>query len=371
MDIFKFRNPTAPTRMEQGEIVDNLKSKMWIERYREAGDFTITADIDSGAREKLPLGTFISHVDTEEIMMVENHEISEDRGKPTDVKITGRGFDAVTLEQRIVSSNRVFPNVFGSADFELGGNYSWVQAKYLIENHILLALLQDPSDELPYVEVDIDVEDTAAVLIARSVPRGQTVYSSLLSILEIDNLGIKVARPASGETNTKLILHSGVNRSAQVVYSYDTGEIESSDYLWSIKRLKTSALVSGKWIEIRVDDPTKSGIDRRMMYVDASDIDDAFTAPPEGSDLVDIQVKMEQRGLAALAAQKEIALVKAEVSKENTKVVYRRDFNVGDLIMVSGDYNETRPMRISEFVEIEDENGQQAYPTLTIDEVEG
>jgi hypothetical protein len=164
------------------------------------------------------------------------------------------------------------------------------------------------------------------------------------------------------------VIHRGVDRSAQVVYSYDTGEIESADYLWSIKKLKNSALVSGKWVEVRVDDLSKTEYNRRMMYVDASDIDDPFDAPPTGIDLLNIEVKMEQRGVAALAAQKEIALAKAEVSKENTKATYRRDFDVGDLIMVSGDYNETSKMRVTEFVEIEDERGQSAYPTLTMDE---
>ena len=372
MDIFKFRNPTAPTKMEQGEVVDGFKSKMWIERYREAGEFELIASIDTGIREKLPLGTFISHSDTDEIMIVENHEISDERGEVTDVKITGRGFESY-LEQRIVGSNRNFPNNLGYSDYTLPEHYSWVQAVNLVKDHILTSQLVDDYDAIPFVQVLHTMTGTSD-LAERSIKRGEDLYSALLGVLEIDQLGIRVVRPGPwspltpGSADTAFVIHKGVDRSAEIVYSYDTGEIESADYLWSLKRLKNSALVSGKWVEVRVDNLTDVEYKRRMMYVDASDIDEAFDAPPTGTDLNTITVKMEQRGFAALAAQRELALVKAEVSRENVRAVYRQDFNVGDLITVSGDYNETRAMRVSEYVEIEESGGQSSYPTLTVDE---
>lgn len=372
MDVFKFRNPTSPTKMEQGEIIDGFKSKMWIERYRDSGEFSFIAGIDSGIREKLPIGTFVSHVDSSEIMIVENHEISENRGEPTDIKITGRGFESF-LEQRIVSSNRYFPDVTGSTDYVLPIGYSANQALFLIENHIIADALINDDDALPYVNAYTEVSGIGEY-VERSIHRGQDVYSALLEMLKVDNLGIKVVRPGTwsplGPTspNTAIVIHVGTDRSSQIVISYDSGEIESADYLWSQKKLKNSVLVSGKWVEIRIDNVSTTGYNRRMMYVDASDIDDAYTSSPTGTDLTMIMSRMEQRGLAALAAQKDIALVKAEVSKQSTKAVYRRDYNVGDFIMVAGDYHEARPMRVSEFVEIEDENGQSAYPTLTVDE---
>jgi len=73
MDVFTFLNPTSPTKMEQGVFVNGLLSKMWVERYRQAGEFRFTAKASSGVREQLPLGAFISHTDTHEIMVVDNH----------------------------------------------------------------------------------------------------------------------------------------------------------------------------------------------------------------------------------------------------------------------------------------------------------
>jgi hypothetical protein len=59
-------------------------------------------------------------------------------------------------------------------------------------------------------------------------------------------------------------------------------------------------------------------------------------------------------------------LTKAEVSREVNQSQYRVDFSVGDLVTIQGDYNEVSTMRISEYVEIEDQNGYIGYPTLTM-----
>ncbi len=371
MDIFKFLNPTHPAKMEQGEIIDGFKSKMWIERYREAGEFTLIASLESGIREKLPLGTFISHVDTQEIMIVEDHQISDNKGEMSDVTITGRGFESF-LENRVTGSNRIFPNKFGYPGFDMTADYSWIQAVYLIEQHILESALIDDKDAVPYVEVQNHVPiGTPGFFNYRTVEKGESLYSGLVAHLKEDDLGIKVIRPTISNPNVVLAIHKGVDRSSNLVFSFETGEIESADYLWSNKKIKNSAWVSGRWVEVRVDDFYKEGYGRRMMYIDASDLDETLEASPADGDPIYalLQNMMWQRGYSALAGQKELSLAKAEVNKESSmKAIYRVDYNVGDMIMVAGSYGAARPMRVSEFVEIEDENGRSAYPTLSIEE---
>lgn len=363
MDIFKFHNPTSPTKMEQGEIINNIDSKMWVERYREAGEFSLRASVSSGLRKALPIGSFISHVDTAEIMIVENHEITEERGKNAEIVVSGRGFETF-LENRVVGSNQTFP-VSPVSDYSFGVNYSAQYAKILIEENISATYLLDDDNELPWVLVVADVI-TGDVSEQRVIPRGN-VYERLLEMLEIVDLGVKIIRPGMGAdaTSTTINIHQGVDRSATVIFSYDTGEIDQADYLWSNKKLKNAALLSGKWVE-NVILTADAKYNRRMMLVDTSDLDGSLTEIPTGDVLDYILAAMYQRGLQALAAQRDLALTKAEVSRENTRSVYRRDFNVGDLVTVSGDYNETAKMRVSEYVEIEDETGQSAYPTLSL-----
>jgi hypothetical protein len=101
--------------------------------------------------------------------------------------------------------------------------------------------------------------------------------------------------------------------------------------------------------------------------VNATDIDEHYTLPPFGTELDDIVAKMQQRGSEALSSLNDVALTKAEISREVVNSIYRVDFDVGDLITVSGDYNEVSTMRISEYVEIEDETGEIGYPTLSME----
>lgn len=371
MDIFRFHNPTSPTKLEFGEIVNNLRSKLWIERYRQAGEFRLVGKADSGIRESLPIGSIISHVDTTELMIVEDHQINDNKDKETEIVITGRGFETF-LDHRIVGSNKNFPFVGNLPDYVLAPNYTWQQAVDLISEHINADSLIDDSDALPYVRVSSIVVGVS-VSVERSVKRG-SLYTRLLELLEVDNLGLKVIRPgkwapAGAGVNISMIIHVGVDRTKEVIFSYDSGEIQSSDYLWSSRKLKTSALVSGRWVEVRVNVAgSSSEYSRRMMYVDASDIDESYDQAPTGAELSAVIAKMQQRGNEALAAQKDIALTKTEVSKDNATLAYRKDYNVGDLITVSGAYAEiTSTRRISEYVEIEDETGVKSYPTLTMD----
>ncbi len=80
MEVFKFRNPTNPTRLDQGELVNGLKTIMWIERYRDISDFEFTANAETMIHTLLPIGTMISHTESTEVMVVENHEIKEEIG---------------------------------------------------------------------------------------------------------------------------------------------------------------------------------------------------------------------------------------------------------------------------------------------------
>ena len=101
-----------------------------------------------------------------------------------------------------------------------------------------------------------------------------------------------------------------------------------------------------------------------MMYVDASDIDGEQTEYPSGLGLALIRIAMSARGKEKLAAQKEIALAKADVGA--AKAVYRQHYEVGDLVTVVGNYHEATTMRVTEYVEIEDENGNTGSPTLDL-----
>jgi hypothetical protein len=224
-------------------------------------------------------------------------------------------------------------------------------------------MLLDDDNEWPYLTITTDIP-AGGTEVARTIKR-TNLHKALVDLLAIDQIGVRVIRPAPGDVNTTLLVHKGVDRSAELVFSYDTGEIESADYLWTNKASKNAAFVSGKWVQVWVEGP-ETGYSRRVMEVDASDIDNSYSAAPAGGDLTAVVAAMTQRGNDAISAQNDISLTKAEVSREVNQSQYRVDFSVGDLVTIQGDYNEVSTMRISEYVEIEDQNGYIGYPTLTM-----
>lgn len=371
MDIIKFNNPNHQTKMEDGQFIEGLSTKMWVERYNKEGEFKFTAPASIDMRSKLPIGSFISHVDSDELMVVEDHEINESSGSG-DLTITGRGLETF-FENRIVGSNKIFPYVGEITDYVLESDYPWSQAATLIKNHILVSELEDSHYALPYFTVLSTVTGIEPELdIPRSVKLGD-LYKAVLDFLKINNLGIKVVRPGPyspiSDGNSAIVIHNGLDKTNDVMISASTGEIVSADYLWSSRKYRNAALISGKWVQTVVEPDTAVEYDRRMMFVDGQNVDKDFTVAPEGTDLDNVIAAMQQLGREAIAAQNHVVLTKAETSKTGLKALYRRDYGIGDLITVVGDYNETAIMRVSEYVEIEDQNGESGYPTLSVEEI--
>lgn len=368
MDVFKFLNAAQPTLLDRGQIINGIKSKLWIERYRDVGEFEFVADASKGLPSLLPIGSLISHIESTDVMIVENHEINDEKGKETEIKITGRSFESF-LENRIVGSNKAWPTeASANEEYILSAGYSWNQAVVLLRDHLDVNVVINVDDALPHVEIFTNVVDTGDVFL-RSIKRGP-LYDRLMELLVLDNLGIRVVRPGIrsplGWSSDKMamLIHKGRDLTKDVVFSYNNGEIESADYLWSNKRLKNAAFVTTKWFE-RVITNEEVGLRRRMMFVDANDLDSGWNEAPTGTDRDLILFYMLIRGIEALLAQKDVALIKTESTKNSSVHKYRQHYDLGDIVTVDAEYNEAANMRVTEYVEIEDETGQSGYPTLS------
>lgn len=360
MELFKFTYNDYPS----GEMINNTKSIKWIERYSDAGEFEIKAPLSSGLKDFLPEGTLVSHMDTLEVMIVENHEINEQKDKDPLLIITGRTFDTF-LENRIVGVN--LARASSTIDeYILAADYTWDQAVTLINDHIFAT---DADDMLLNVIAESTVPGTTGTSEERTINRGN-VYERLLEILAIDDLGIRTFRRnvfvGLGGANDDIMMsiYRGEDKSNEVIFSWKGGDLDSVDYLFSGKKLKNSALVVGRYI-YRMVDMGPVNYNRRMMIVDASDLDGHLNAVPTGGALTTLLSKMNVRGKQALAKQKLIVISRTDVANV-CHHRYRRDYKVGDLVSLDGNFGETTTMRVVEYVEIKDENGESGHPTLSI-----
>lgn len=360
MQLFKFNPITNPTILESGQTINGATSVMWVERYREPGEFEIVSPLSAGIKSFLPLGTLISHVSTLEVMIVENHEIEETNAEDPILTTTGRTFDSY-LENRIVGVDWArFSSTVTEVGLDIGS----------ISNQVAMLIgmsITDgaANDNLPYVVATYDAE--SPTVSSRSIKIGP-LDQRVRELLAVDDLGIKTIRKnnfgVGSSTNTWLHIYHGIDRTREVIFSWIGGDLEQAQYLYTIKNLKTSALVVGKWVQTIVDGP-EIEYDRRFMLVDASDLDDQLDAAPTGATLTDLLAKMAIRGQEALQAQSKITLTQADASNVS-KYRYRVDFNVGDIIRLDGNYGEITNMRVTEFTEIQDENGDSGHPTLQL-----
>lgn len=362
MDFFKF-NPTGEeTFLEHGQIINNIERSMWIERYQSPGEFSLEAQLSTGIREFLPIGSIISHIDTLEVMIVDNHEIQETNQEDPKVITTGSSFPSF-LENRIVGTSlaRVDPLI---APYILPVNDSWHQIVALINDHITSTF--DPDDEVSDITA-VNSIIGSGTSIEREISRG-TVLQEVQNLLKIDDIGFKTVRRNNfhgiSTPNTNIVIYKGVDRSSSVMFSWKSGDLDSASYLFSQKNKKTSAMVVGQYVYVLIDNAGDK-YDRRTMIVDATDIDGNYGSVPAGGDLFNISVAMGTRGLQALAKQKEITITQTDVS-ETTKYQYRKDYNMGDLVTLDGNFNQTAIMRVVEYAEVEDENGKTGHPTLAI-----
>lgn len=365
MELFKFSNSPA-TDLLNGFAITGYTSAMWVERYRTPGEFEIVAPLSSGLRSELPLGTIISHVDTLELAIVENHHIEEAQDSDPIITITGRSFESY-LENRIVGTNEAWDDP-PAPFFEYGliANKSWDQAVILINDHVSGPV--DSNETLNGHIIAATSLSGTGVTPLRYLKRG-SLHERLVELLAVDDLGIRMIRRnpwgvLGNDTTTYFQIHRGVDRSNKIIFSWQAGELESAEYLWSLKNLKNVALVQGRFVE-EIVYTGANNYDRRVMFVDASDIDGALTTAPTGSTLTEIRAKMYTRGEEALANQNEINIATTDIARV-TQYRFRTDYDIGDIVSVDGNYGDIEKRRVVEYVEVEDEGGESGHPTLAV-----
>ena len=364
MDFFKFNYDTDPTVLDQGERINNLDKSLWVERYRDPGEFTFEALVSTGIRNFLPVGTLISHVDTYEVMIVENHEISETQVDDPTIVVTGRSFPSY-FENRQVGVNQARASN-ARTTYEMASDYIHDQVVLLINDHI--ASPYDSDDQLENILAQTTLT-TGSTPAARPIEFGN-LWERVAELLTVDDLGIKTIRRnmfgvEGNSVHTAIQVYKGVDRSKDVLFSWKSGDLAAAQYLFSNKNLYTSALVLGQYVAVVVDDGISTKYDRRIMMVDGTDIDGHFDKLPTGTDMTNVQYGLTVRGYLALVNQKDINIMQTDMSK-TAKYQYRKHFNVGDLISLDGNYGQLEPFRIVEYAEAEDENGESGHPTLAI-----
>jgi hypothetical protein len=349
-------------------LVQNVKSIEWIERYQEPGEFTITTDATDAMRNQLYLGALITHSETFDIMMIENHQIDESVNEDPVLTVTGRSLFAF-LENRMATGNN-FPQKNPVTDeiflYDFPKDTTINNTKKLLSEHIGTANTFGATvnaitaaDTLPNVVVTATFtgSDSTREMV---VKRGQ-LYREVARLLEEMGAGLKIIRPAPGTSGRcTWQLHKGTDVSSLVIFSADYGDLDSTKYFWSIKKKKNAALVTGAYTQTVMRSLGGTGFNMRVLYVDAGDYDFKPVSPSEIDAATNILIR---RGNEELANYPETTLLETKIVA-NTRYTYRKDYDIGDIVWVRGNYGISQKMRVVEFAEFEDEFGRTGIPTL-------
>jgi hypothetical protein len=360
-----------PTNYRPVKLIQNLNSVEWIERYNEPGEFTITAEVTPTLMTDLALGKLISHVDTLDIMIVESHMIDESKNSddPTVIEIKGRSLFSL-LENRIASGSNssekkdrfdvaTGTNVEENILYDFLPRTTVANLVVLLQDHITSGIIS-ASDRLlnTTVSATFTGTDTTKDMV---VKRGQ-LYSEVVKLLEQIDAGLKVTRPPQGTTQNALWqVHKGVDVSNNVIFASEFGDLEKTKYFWSQKTWKNSALVVGEWTYKVMRAAGLSGTDMRVLYVDATDYD--FKPTGSSADLLLADNVLTRRGEEALAENRKQVLIETSIVP-NSRYKYRKNYNIGDIVYIAGNYGISSKMRVVEYAEFWDESGETGVPTV-------
>ena len=417
MDVFKFTNPIHELHMTCGETINGLLAIEWIEKYQELSEFKLTAPMWIDPLNTIPIGSFISTIDSDIVMVVENHELEQKKGELPKLVISGRELHGVAMERRAVGAfdhwndfplpgqgelmHQHYHSTFkfgDPEDPETGGYRAWEAI-----NSLILQLVtggwdsnDDWEDEPPRYFTHTDVwqgfpDDWDDVPHNRYLETGEEdFWRYVADWLKLDNFGMQTVRPyryGSSELNpthryqTCMYVNPGRDKTRDVIFSHDTGEILSSNYLWSDKDYYTHIFIRTTHMAyIYKMSGAPTGWNRRYLYHDYSEVDsqwdlqngNTYVLPQEDLDAGLTPAKARNRVLASCKARTEELLNKhrntqkstLEVDRHITTYNYREDFLVGDIITVNPGFIEPETRRIIEYVEIEDERGYVGYPVL-------
>lgn len=357
MDVFALDKTGS-----KGRIINGYDELVWTERYFQHGEFKMTTN-DIGMMKQLPLGTYISHFETLELMEVLDYEIVKKKGKAPTLAITGSSFDTI-LEGRVAA-----PDVTGQRhrltettdqvnSYTLAAGNSWNQAATLIDRHISGPTTSFyPGDAVPYLNCVVEVPGTEAEQLSRVIERGQ-LYERVQELLAISTCGMKSRRPFGNRETIDIVIFQGKDVSDKVNFSTQLDDLDEASYFISKRKLKNAAFICGKYngYSFFTDAIPATGLDRRWLYVDAADIED-------DTDPAAYAQQFKARAQQAFAEYKLVELTQAQVAA-NVAHRFGKDYSIGDIVGITADFGVKAKRRVAEFVWTFDKSGVIGYPTL-------
>lgn len=401
MDVIKLN----PADFLGAEAVEGYSSMIWTERHLEPGEFELRTPKIYETLALLPEDSLVSLIDTDEVMIVESHELERSDDGSINLLTKGSSFDAF-LQKRIINGNpgEARPMLMDNTYSEAAAILIWNALCNTTTNDVTWSnqfgnLGQDPKNAVPNLVI------TSAVSHGGPEPGGRyrryltpgQVDKTVKDFLGFSNMGIRSIRPSTtgsqGGTQVsvtqagqitvtqpanipqlRIEVYTGKNRTtaqvtnSQVELMYSKGHLQSDSYLMTSKGHMTFAEIKaqtepgfGGYGTFGYEDDTsfaKSGLARKVLFLDGGRKGDSMTTEQHVTAMVqqaELEMKKHRR---TRAISTEVAL--------NVPYKYKTHYYLGDTVTVVGDYGFKQDLVVGEYVRTEDREGDRGFPTLTL-----
>lgn len=392
--------------------VENWESLIWTERYSPCGDFELLSADIANMKRTLPLESCVSLRESNVPMIVENHIITKPNKDTYKLKVTGRSYESVT--ERRASVNALPESTVKSAwliDAQKESDAAYLAmrivlgdvARYQGSTMVLPVTppAVSPLDAIPEIDLTLPadyvdiigvgawssavnytpgtrVKSAGYIWLATAnsinvIPgadpskweqlytwgtyeiKAQNLYTTITNLIDTNHRGIKAVRPTSSGSKVGIEIYNGADLTGLVVFDARFEQFVDATYLLSLQGSTNVAYVygsNGAQTVLKNTAPEPSGLARRVLILDQSG--DNSTSTPEAR---------RSRGLIELYKYNATALFDGEIA-EQVAAGYNRDYFLGDILKLNGEYGLSQNARVVEFIRSQDKTGSKAYPTF-------
>lgn len=180
------------------------------------------------------------------------------------------------------------------------------------------------------------------------------LYASVMEQLAINFHGLKAVLPEPGSRTARIEIYNGADRTNEVVIDARFDQFDDTSYLFSNQGSTNVGYVVGpsasEQVPKTVGAELTTGMKRRVLYSDLS----GETTP-----------NLHDRGLIELYKYNATAIFDGQIA-ESVSSGYNKNYFLGDIIKLTGEYGLYRNVRIAEFIRSSDATGEKSYPALEV-----
>jgi Siphovirus ReqiPepy6 Gp37-like protein len=358
------------------EVIDEFQSAIWTERFIGYGDTQIVIAESNEKGTLLTEGTFVQELESDEVMLIDTALTEEGLHK-----VTGKSLLAI-FQERIFRTH-LFTNMsVWMPDDDLLGPAEMiadvVDAIVGAGSPVNIQLAHQALANLLY-----DVDDDVIAYSSPGISDGM-LYDKVIELATAYQVGVALylgnVVPATDNYNLFFKAYYGRDLTSSqsvfpvVRFSPNTDSLTNIKKLNSIDGYKTHCYAYAPDFDDGVNPPSVlppaiayvpggaafENFDRREMMIEVSEATyDNYTTTGN------IATALAQKAADALANNNYVKIIDGEVVPQSD-YLFGRDYKLGDIIELDSGEETFQTARITEFIRAQDQEGERAYPTISV-----